>query len=251
LDLHGRNKTALKSGAGHKRERDRPYPGAPDEEDIDHFTVLAPWPWRQSLLEQSSYPFSMLGRMLRLAFSFWSENMSEDSVGSIKHNTLKKEQTKFYNQFIQAVNSGAEGHAAVVGSSFSFAFARKRMGEITVLAAQRAKAFPESEMFRFIREQRERQLAQLDPFLTAVQRRMSEEMEAAPVAVKVQLSELMWQEFLAGWMPTTYSPEFCESLDKEWQNLKQTGARAILHAPAGGAGCARWGRRLGRWLGGR
>ena len=234
-DLHGRNKTASKSGVGIKRERDRAYPGAPDGEDVDHFTVLAPWPWRQSLLEQPSYPFSMLGRMLRLALIFWSENMSEDGVGSIKHNTLKEEQTKFYNQFLQAVNSEAEGHAAVVGSSFAFAFAQKRMREITVLAGQRAAAFPDSEMFRFIREQRERQLAQMDPFLTAVQRRMSEEMEAAHIAVKVRLSELMWQEFLAGWMPATYSSEFCENLAKEWQNLKQTGVRANSHVFAGGA----------------
>ncbi len=39
--------------------------------------------------------------------------------------------------------------------------------------------------------------------------------------MKAQLSELMCKEFLAGWMPTAYSPEFCESLAKEWQNLKQ------------------------------
>lgn len=225
VELRGRNKSASSSGSGYKRERS--YPGATDAEEVNHFAVLNEWPWRQQLLEQSSYSFSMLGRMLRLALSFWSEHMSEDSVGSIKHNILKEEQTKFYNEFLQAAASGAEGHAAVLAPTFAPSYAHRRMREITVLAAQRAGIFPDSDMFRFILEQRNRQLGQLDPFLTAVQRRMSEEMDTAHTMVKVRLSELMWQEFLGGWMASSYSPEFCEAISSEWQKLKQTGFRTI------------------------
>jgi hypothetical protein len=71
----------------------------------------------------------------------------------------------------------------------------------------------------------------MDAFADKVTKRISDQTNAVPPGVRVQVATLMWQEFLGGWMPPTYTASYCDDVLAEWQRL-QNGGGGALFAPA-------------------
>ncbi len=65
--------------------------------------------------------------------------------------------------------------------------------------------YPMSSYFQFVAAQRVLQKAQLDPFLAAVEKRISARVEHLEALLAAQITLLVWSEFLSGWLPPACS----------------------------------------------
>jgi len=84
--------------------------------------------------------------------------------------------------------------------------------------------------------QRMLQKAQLEPFLAAVEKRISARVKHLEASLATQITLLMWREFLSGWLPLAYSVSHCNDLQARSAQLEQ---QASSYASTGaGAGAA-------------
>ncbi len=132
---------------------------------------------------------------------------------------LKSEQAKFHSEFLAA--AVASPGAAVCVAPSSLLYARRRHKAAELCAVQRSALYPASAFLQHVKAGRARQKVQLDTFVYKITNRVSDQMNAAPAHVRVQVATLLWQEFLGGWMPDTYSPTHCDDILAAWQRLQQ------------------------------
>ena len=211
-------------------KRERAHPGDSDESDPDAALPLSAYPWNQSLSVQDSHSLSMLGRMLRVALTFWNEHCGFCSITAVQFQYLHAEQAKLYSEFLQSAETGTG--AAVCAAPSILLFARRRLKAAEVCAVQRSALYPNSAFLAHVKGGRAKQRLQLDAFMDKVTKRVSDQMNSAPASVRVQVATLMWQEFLGGWMPITYSATYCDELLAEWQRLQNGGVGALVVAGA-------------------
>ncbi len=104
---------------------------------------------------------------------------------------------------------------------------------MTTDAQQRCALYPESGFFAAVYGKRLGQAAGMEPFTEEVLRRNTFETQGPgiPAHIRAECAVGMWQEFLGGWMPTSFSGPYCDGVRKRWSALKQGGA-----SPAGGQG---------------
>jgi hypothetical protein len=83
---------------GSKREQS--YPGEADDMDVDLAMPLSAFPWNQTLVVQDSYSLPMLGRMLRVALTFWNEHCTFCQVTGVQVMHLQSEQSTLDFDFL-------------------------------------------------------------------------------------------------------------------------------------------------------
>jgi hypothetical protein len=86
------------------------------------------------------------------------------------------------------------------------------MASIMQYADRRAFMYPITSYFQFVAAQRVLQKAQLDPFLAAVEKRISARVEHLEASLAAQITLLVLRGFLSGWLPPAYSEAHCNEL---------------------------------------
>ncbi len=204
------------SVAGEKRERS--WEGAAEVADTDASALpLALYPWNQSLRVYPSLSLSMLGSILRITLTFCNREVLKQMT-QVVFKQVEQEQTKMYNNFLEVAQ--ADWAAALVMVPLFFASAMQTMRMVVGDARQRCALFPESKFFASVEQKRAGQAASLEQFTEAVLRRVSSEVAGAPAHARAECAVLMWAEFLGGWMPTSFSGQYCEETRRQWMSVR-------------------------------
>ena len=69
-------------------KRKRVHPSDANDADSDVAVPISAFPWNQSLSVQDSHSLSMLGRMLRVALTFWNEHCGFCGVTNVQFQYL-------------------------------------------------------------------------------------------------------------------------------------------------------------------
>jgi hypothetical protein len=160
----------------------------------------------------------MLGRILRIALTFCNREVLEQMT-QVVFKQVQQEQTKLYSSFLEVAQ--ADRAAALVMVPLFFGFAVTTMRTAVGDSRQRCALFPESRFFAFVEQRRVGQAASLEQFTEAVLQRVSSEVEGAPAHVRAECAVLMWAEFLGGWLPTSFSGQYCDEARRQWLNIRQ------------------------------
>ncbi len=93
-------------------------------------------------------------------------------------------------------------------------YARNRRASIVQNADRWVFVYPMLSYFQYVAAQRVLQKAQLDPFLAAVEKRISARVKHLEASLAAQITLLVWwdSEFLSGWLPPAYSAAHCNEL---------------------------------------
>ena len=216
------------SEVGTKRERS--FPGAPDDGDSESLIPLSKYPHNQRLRVQDSFSLSLLGRMLRICLRFCNDQFT-DQMTVLLHKGLEEEQAKMYQDFLVAAGSDAARALCIAPGALQYG--RRRMKAVANDSRVRSQAFPSSNFLKFVAEQRAVQSAEFDIFVEAVTRRIALNAQDLAGAGQSRCTVLLWQEFLGGWFPTTWSSAYCEDILAQWQRLKQSGGVLSGHITGG------------------
>jgi hypothetical protein len=216
------------SKVGTKRERS--FPGAPDDGDSESLIPLSKYPHNQRLRAQDSFSLSLLGRMLRICLRFCNDQFS-DQITVLLHKGLEEEQAKMYQEFLVAAGSDAARALCIAPGALQYG--RRRMKAVANDSRVRSQAFPSSSLLRFVAEQRAVQSAEYDVFVETVSRRIAANAQDLAGSAQSRCTVLLWQEFLGGWCPTTWSSVYCEGILDQWQRLKQSGGTLMGHSTGG------------------
>jgi hypothetical protein len=90
-------------------------------------------------------------------------------------------------------------------------------------ALQRCALFPEAKFSAAVDQKRVGQAISLEQFTDAVLPRVTSEVAWVPAFSRAECAVLMWTEFLGGWMPTSFSGQYCEDARRQWMSIKQQG----------------------------
>ncbi len=164
-----------------------------------------------------SLSLSMLGRILRITLTFCNREVLEQMT-QVVFKQVEQEQTKIYNNFLEVASAQADWAAALVMVPLFFAFAVQTMRMAVGDARQRL--FPESRFFASVEQKRAGQAASLEQFTEAVLRRVTSEVARASAHALAKCAVLMWAEFLGGWMPTSFSCQYCEETRRQWMGVR-------------------------------
>jgi hypothetical protein len=216
------------SEVGNKRERS--FPGAPDDSDPESLIPLSKYPHNQRLRAQESFSLSLLGRMLRICLRFCNDHFS-DHVTVLLHKGLEQDQAQMYQQFLVAASSDAAMALCIAPGALQYG--RRRMKSVANDSRVRSQAFPSSKFLKYVAEQRAAQSDEYDVFVEAVSKRIASNAQGLAGPSQARCTVLMWQEFLGGWFPTSWSSAYCEEILAQWQRLKQSGGALGGHSAGG------------------
>jgi len=202
------------------QKRDRAHPDAKNSDDLDELHPLATFPWNQKMVAAESESLALLGRKLRILMT-WCNEQFRDELSCTTHARLQDEQSRLYSTFLATVDS--KPGSALIMVPRVLTYARNRMASIVQNADRRAFMYPVSSYFQYVASQRMLQKTQLDPFLAAVEKRISARVEHLEASLATQITLLMWQEFLSGWLPLAYSASRCNALQTCSAQLEQQG----------------------------
>ena len=225
-----RVKQALAS-PGQKRER--AHPDAKGSDDLDELHPLASFPWNQRVVAVESESLALLGRKLRILLT-WCNEQFKDELSCTTHARLQDEQSRLYSTFLATMDS--KPGSALIMVPRVLTYARNRMASIVQNADRRAFMYPLSPYFQYVAAQRVLQKAQLDPFLAAVEKRISARVEHLEASLATQITLLMWREVLSGWLPPAYSASHCSELQARIAQLEQQAGSYLGAGTVAGAG---------------
>ena len=97
----------------------------------------------------------------------------------------------------------------------------------------RSQTFLSSNFLKFVAEQRAAQSDEHDVFVEAVTWRIASNAQGLAGPSQARCTVLMWQEFLGGWFPISWSSAYCEEILAQWQRLKQSGGAFGGHSAGG------------------
>jgi hypothetical protein len=97
----------------------------------------------------------------------------------------------------------------------------------------RSQTFLSSNFLKFVAEQRAAQSDEHDVFVEAVTWRIASNAQGLAGPSQARCTVLMWQEFLGGWFPTSWSSAYCEEILVQWRRLKQSGGAFGGHSAGG------------------
>ena len=228
-------------GAQAGRKRERAYPGAEEQVSMSDNLPIAEFPWNQLLYVQKSFSLSMLGRFLRIALAFCNEHFT-DQMTCLVYARFSDEQTKLYASILEAAREDTSAALCVIPQTVTYA--SRRIKAIRQEAFLRISHFPRSDLFQHVYQQRTTQDIAMDRFTEEVTKRITSEAEDMPAECRAACTVLMWQEFLGGWMATSFDGAYCEDVRSRWTRIKQTGsldapsrsARAASGLPSGSGG---------------
>jgi hypothetical protein len=167
-----------------------------------------------------------LGRMLRICLRFGNDQFS-DQMTVLLHKGLEEEQAKLYQEFLFAAGSDAARALCIAPGALQYG--RRRMKAVANDSRARSQAFPSSSLLRFVAEQRAVQSSEFDVFVETVSGRIAANAQDLAGSAQSRCTVLLWQEFLGGWCPTTWSSVYCEDILAQWQRLKQSGGTLTQH----------------------
>jgi hypothetical protein len=214
VEQKSRSKYAVTGG-----KRERAWEGDADDVDVDATaSPLAEYPWNQSFRVYPSLSLSMLGRILRIALTFCNREVLEQMT-QVVFKQVQQDQVKLYSSFLEVAQ--ADRAAALVMVPLFFGLAATAMRAAVGDSRQRCVLFPESRFFAFVEQRRVGQAASLEQFTDAVLQRVSSEVEGVPAHVRAEVAVLMWAEFLGGWLPISFSGQYCDEARRQWMNIRQ------------------------------
>jgi hypothetical protein len=179
---------------------------------------------------QDSFSLSLLGRMLRICLRFCNDQFT-DQMTVLLNKGLEEDQAKMYHEFLSA--AGSDAALALCIAPGALQYGRRRMKSVANDSRVRSQTFPSSTFLKYVAEQRAAQSSELDAFLEAVTRRITSNAQGLVGASQAQCTVLMWQEFLGGWFPTSWSSVYCDDISDQWQRLKQSGGALGGHFAKG------------------
>ena len=215
------------------RKRERAHPGAQGSDDLDELHPLASFPWNQRVVAVESESLALLGRKLRILLT-WCNEQFKDELSCTTHSRLQDEQGRLYSTLLTTMDS--KPGSALIMVPRVLTYARNRMASIVQNADRRAFMYPLSPYFQYVAAQRALQKAQLDPFLAAVEKRISARVEHLEASLATQITLLMWREFLSGWLPPAYSASLCSELQAQSAQLEQQAGSSVGTGSVAGSG---------------
>ena len=178
-------------------KRKAAFPGDTETDTADvGLNPFAEWPWEQQLRLTPDMPYSRAGKLLRNMLRFCNKHCTRP-VMMMTHENRTTVADNLFDQFMEAVTSGAHDRALLVASQ-AVAEATEQMKMVLANAQLRATTYPTSAMMVHIAKQRAMQADELRIFLADINTRITEASRAKNAATTSATAS--WIDFLSGWL---------------------------------------------------